>query len=60
MVVRAFHVLSVDATTFALIMTLNGHDQQQTMPACLMYVQGRFPICLLRLIVEFFAFVVVI
>jgi hypothetical protein len=34
------HFISVDATTLAVIMTKNGHDQQQTIPACLLYVQG--------------------
>ena len=30
----------VDTTTFAAIMTKNGHDQQQTMPVCFICVMG--------------------
>jgi hypothetical protein len=30
----------VDTTTFAVIMTTNGHDQQQTMSVCFLYVTG--------------------
>jgi hypothetical protein len=29
-----------NATTFVAIMTKNGHDQQQTMPVCFIYVMG--------------------
>ena len=29
-----------NTTTFAAIMTNNGHDQQQTMPVCSLYAQG--------------------
>jgi hypothetical protein len=30
----------VDTATFAVIMTKNGRDQQQTLPACFLYAQG--------------------
>jgi hypothetical protein len=50
----------VDTTTFAAIMTKNGHDQQQTLHVCLVCSQGCLSVCLLRLIVEFVVFVVVI
>jgi hypothetical protein len=40
MVVRQLRFLFVDTTTFAVIMTKNGRDQQQTLPACFLYTQG--------------------
>ena len=48
-----------NTTTFAEIMTNNGHDQQQTMPVCSLYIQGLLFVCLLCLIVGFVAFLVV-
>ena len=36
----------VDTTTFAAIMTKNGHDQQQTLHVCLFDRQGCLSVCL--------------